>query len=630
MASKQLKDKCAYYLQTRDLSIFNDEERSTLHIWSQTDCAGAEALIVAYLCKDGDFRQLFINNIKPHVFVGAHLFSEIWRKKIREIGTLGDIKFDMDLILNSPIRELKSVPYWKELENLVKDSDNWSLEERYYYLAKQTCHCVDEETEVLTKVGWRKIGDTAKIGTLTEEIAVVDFDRNIFFEVPKVWNKIFTEDTLYRFSGEETDQLVTGLHTIVYHDNNKLNSKHATDLFRKRRINIPTSGYYKGGTQNLSDWNIKLLVAIQADGYWYSEQNVRFRFVKQRKIDRLLSILKEGNIEFEERDTDVHEIIVKNIKDILSFFTSEKTWHEGLLNWSYNNLVTFINELKYWDGSYSESPLHKREEYISKHSKNCHWVKTICHLIGRQGTILIAGDVFKVGINNRYRSIVYRKTAEKYKGFIYCPTTSTGMFLIKRKGKISITGNSANYGITAEPFRMNILEKSGGKIVVSKAEADRFLITYHSLFPEIRDWHRRLRSQVEMTNIVYNLHGHPLTITWHEIPEQKWKEVIAIPPQSTVGMITNIAFSKLSNEYPQWDTLINGHDSVVSQCLIGEEVDLVKAQKNAIEQEFISPVDGVKFRMKSETQIGFNLAPFKRGKDGQPDINILGLREIKL
>ena len=328
----KLFDKCAYYMASGDLSIFSDEERETLKIFVQTDQSGAEALIVAYLCNPGDFRQLFIHGVKPHVYVACHVFMEVWKKKMRELHISGDIKFDSELILHTPIKDLKSIPYWKELDLLIKDSDNWSLDQRYYYLAKQTCH-------------------------------------------------------------------------------------------------------------------------------------------------------------------------------------------------------------------------------------------------------------------------------------------------------------SSNYGITAEPFRMNILEKSGGKIVVSRQDAEFFLTTYHSLFPEIRDWHRRLRTQVEQTHIVYNLHGHPLTITWHEIPENKWKEVFAIPAQSTVGMITNIAFAKLQEDSEmnkrKWDHLINCHDSVLSQCPVGEERELGLAQRKFIEQDFISPVDGAPFKMKSETQFGFNWGVFKKGKDNKPDVNKLGLREMK-
>ncbi len=104
----------------------------------QVDQSGAEALIMAYLCREGSFRKLFLNNIKPHVFVGLHLFKNIWSQKINEHQL--DIKFDINELINCKIEDLKKHPRWKEIDELIKSSDNWSASERYYYIAKQICH----------------------------------------------------------------------------------------------------------------------------------------------------------------------------------------------------------------------------------------------------------------------------------------------------------------------------------------------------------------------------------------------------------------------------------------------------------------------------------------------------------
>lgn len=190
------------------------------------------------------------------------------------------------------------------------------------------------------------------------------------------------------------------------------------------------------------------------------------------------------------------------------------------------------------------------------------------------------------------------------------------------------TCHSSNYGIEAPTFRMNILEKSGGKIVISKDEAERFLLTYHSLFPEIQGWHRAMKRQVEDTKMLYNLFGMPYTITSYQILDSHWKELFSWVPQSTVGMITNIAYSRMQeyieNNHLDWDLLINCHDSYLLQCPINEVEECGKMSKFFMEQEFQSPVDGTMFRMKSETQAGLNWSNFKKDK------NPLGLKEIKL
>lgn len=321
-----LKDKCKYWLNTFDSSVFTEEELANLNVFLQVDQSGAEALIVAYDCEPLDYRELFIHNVKPHVYVALKLFKDIWKEKMRE---KGGIALDIEAISNTPICQLKLNPSWKELDALIKDSDNWSLNERYYYLAKQTVH-------------------------------------------------------------------------------------------------------------------------------------------------------------------------------------------------------------------------------------------------------------------------------------------------------------SSNYGIEASTFRMNILEKSGGKIVISKEEGERFLMVIRSLFPEIPERNRRVRAQIDRDKLIFNMFGHPLIITDYNIMESKYKEYYAWGPQSTVGEITRTAVCDfqeyIEKEDKKWDFLQDNHDSMLTQGPLHDTELRAKMMQEFMGIEFISPIDGAKFRMKSEIQVGFNWGAYDKNN---PEKNSLGLREFK-
>lgn len=101
-------------------------------IFVKVDQAGAEALIVAYLCRHGRFRELFLNGVKPHVFVGLHLFKEVWKGHIDSSV--------VEAACSSRISDLKNISGWKELDGIIKASDNWASDKRYYFIAKQVCH----------------------------------------------------------------------------------------------------------------------------------------------------------------------------------------------------------------------------------------------------------------------------------------------------------------------------------------------------------------------------------------------------------------------------------------------------------------------------------------------------------
>jgi len=132
-------EKCLHYLKTKQYDQFTSEELDLLRIFNQVDQAGAEALIVAYLCSAGRFRDLFLNSVKPHVFVALHLFSQIWQEELNKISS-GDFKIDIHDFLDCPIPQLQQHTYWKKLDGIIKSSDGWEGGRRYYYIGKKVCH----------------------------------------------------------------------------------------------------------------------------------------------------------------------------------------------------------------------------------------------------------------------------------------------------------------------------------------------------------------------------------------------------------------------------------------------------------------------------------------------------------
>lgn len=138
LASRKLFNTIGGNLQNKDDSLkriyFADDGK----LLNQRDQGGAEALIVAYLCRDGNYRALFNNGIKVHVFVALHVFADVWNEEMSKEGL--DIQCNIDELLVTDIPSLKNNPWWKSIDSIIKDSDKWEPERRYYYIAKQICH----------------------------------------------------------------------------------------------------------------------------------------------------------------------------------------------------------------------------------------------------------------------------------------------------------------------------------------------------------------------------------------------------------------------------------------------------------------------------------------------------------
>lgn len=188
--------------------------------------------------------------------------------------------------------------------------------------------------------------------------------------------------------------------------------------------------------------------------------------------------------------------------------------------------------------------------------------------------------------------------------------------------------HSSNYGIKAGMFSLNTLEKSRGKVVISKQKAEEFLSIYHGLFPEIREWHREVIKQVEATGYLYTLQGYPLHIQVADKPQETdFKKWFALVPQATVAQITRIAYVRMFEFIVEhkldWDLLADTHDSYLQQCPVLEMRDCAIKGKEFLEQELTAP-RGEKFRMGAEASIGFNWGPWDEVKNPE------GLKEIKL
>lgn len=87
------------------------------------DQSGAEALIVAYEANDGNFRQLFLNGIKPHVYMALQRFIDHFR---------GD--YPRERYEFKTPAELKALPEWPELNSRIKH------DAIRYYIGKKIIH----------------------------------------------------------------------------------------------------------------------------------------------------------------------------------------------------------------------------------------------------------------------------------------------------------------------------------------------------------------------------------------------------------------------------------------------------------------------------------------------------------
>lgn len=166
--------------------------------------------------------------------------------------------------------------------------------------------------------------------------------------------------------------------------------------------------------------------------------------------------------------------------------------------------------------------------------------------------------------------------------------------------------HASNYGMKARTFRINVLQKSDGSVALTIPQCEQMLSNYHKLFPEIQLWHSDVVAEVKRTKMLRNLFGHPRVFTGRG-DDSEYKEWYAYSPQSTVGQITNYAFTEIQEaiergEHPSdIDLLQNNHDSILAQCLPANRDYTARLLSNHLNRSLVSP-RGEAFNMKSEAQ----------------------------
>jgi len=171
------------------------------------------------------------------------------------------------------------------------------------------------------------------------------------------------------------------------------------------------------------------------------------------------------------------------------------------------------------------------------------------------------------------------------------------------------TVHGSSYGMGWKTFQETVLKGTEGKLVLSPAECKRLLYTFFELFPEIRHFQLNAEACVRDFLPIANLFGHDIVFVKRFTAAQA-RTGISWAPQSTVGVCMILAACQLQDyiekEGRDWDILTITHDSGLADAPESEAVEASLKLAECMDVEFTSPVDGWKFRIGVERQVGAN------------------------
>jgi len=160
-------------------------------------------------------------------------------------------------------------------------------------------HCLDEQTEILTKDGFRDVNNIS-IGDIVAGFDIRDGVISFVPALDKVDRLAEKNETIYRINTKKIDLAVTGNHRMVYHTlmrTNKGNKKSewkidtAAKIAGTKRRYIPTCGIEDAKGVPLSDDELKLIGLFLSDGHFTGKELIIYQSVKQPWNKEIVKIL---------------------------------------------------------------------------------------------------------------------------------------------------------------------------------------------------------------------------------------------------------------------------------------------------------------------------------------------------
>ncbi len=153
-----------------------------------------------------------------------------------------------------------------------------------YKVGEKIWGCVDEETEVLTKEGWKKYNEIKKgdyIPTIDLQRKDIDFQP---IEDITIWD---FDDEAIRFEGQNFDLLMTPDHRCIYTTRNKneWKIKQAKDIEKKDLLPLSAEwrGLYKS---DFNDALVELIGWIITEGNIYDDDPKTRRWLKKNQKEK--------------------------------------------------------------------------------------------------------------------------------------------------------------------------------------------------------------------------------------------------------------------------------------------------------------------------------------------------------
>jgi hypothetical protein len=332
----------------------------------------------------------------------------------------------------------------------TKETRRWST------VNPPTQNSFDAQTEILTSVGWvpfPKLTKAHKVAQYTPATARIEFTK------PARISRRRHRGYMVHIIGVQADLMVTPEHWCCFRRRrpDKFFAIRADDMFLGPEQRHLHAGYYEGGKERLSIYQVSWLCAVQADGnYVAGTLAIKFAFNKRRKYERLVVVLRELAIAWTEPEGKpakytiyipqaTNEVLLRWTRSLMP----DKQLDRWLLRYDRETLDHFAEEFIHWDGLYTRGT-----EFSSSDKKNSDWVQIMWALSGRRARMRKyrpknprARDHWcvdrPIGARDFTELRKHRIKRVVYDDYVFSVEVPSSWVVVRRNGRVSVSGGGS-------------------------------------------------------------------------------------------------------------------------------------------------------------------------------------------
>lgn len=379
---------------------------------------------------------------------------------------------------------------------------------------RQCVNCVDDETEILTVNGWKHERDVS----VGDSVIGYDVNSKKVLVTDVTHKHVYSDENgihVYEFNSPTFNAVSTEDHRwVVCESDEEPRFKTSQNIWKNKWPDYPILRVDDNDLpgNSLSDDYLKLLGWIMTDGY-FSKQYYGIEIYQSTRREKnaliyhnMIETLNNLGFSFNDKSDDgIYHTIYINKNDILydlwksnpdrtlSFdFVSTLSQHQAeVLMWAMIEGDGTLGDngkssnITFTCNSVERKDVFQYLAFIAGYATNAYrisaedvnrWTNGKLYLsLSNKTPVVVKNDYWTISVLRVKRAHIYpHHKSERFVNKVWCVTTGTGTWVMRRNGKVSITGNSVVQGSAADLTKMAILnlcnnkrwQEIGGRLLV--------------------------------------------------------------------------------------------------------------------------------------------------------------------